>query len=297
MYEKRAALPPLNALRAFEAIGHHLSLARAADELCVTASALSHQLAQLEQQLQVKLFSRTGRGLAFTEEGRVLHEEVAACFGRLSRTIERIRPGNRRQALTVSMLSTFAMRWLIPRLSDFQQRNPELDVRITTSIALVDFQREQIDCAVRFGAGRWPGVASDFLFREQLAPVCTPALAQQLRGPTDLSALPLLHSKQRPDDWRVWLSAQGVSGGELEAGLMFETRNFAIQAAEAGLGVAVVDPALVADELQAGRLVLPFPEVLPGPNGYYFVYPDDSAPPQKVLRFREWLLGLFEQRA
>lgn len=291
MTESRTVLPPLNALRAFEAIGHHLSLARAADELCVTPSALSHQLGQLEQQLQVKLFTRTGRGLAFTEEGRVLHEEVTQCFGRLARTIDSIRPGKRRQTLTVSMLSTFAMRWFIPRLPDFQQRYPELDVRISTSIALADFQRDQVDCAVRFGTGNWPGVQADFLFREQLTPVCTPALARQLDQPADLLGLTLLHSKQRPDDWRVWLSAEGVSGGGTDSGLMFETRNFAIQAAESGLGVAVVDPALAEEALQSGRLVLPFKDVIPGPNGYYFVYPSGGAGVEKVAQFREWLIG------
>jgi LysR family glycine cleavage system transcriptional activator len=291
MTENRTVLPPLNALRAFEAIGHYLSLARAADELCVTPSALSHQLGQLEQQLQVKLFIRTGRGLAFTEEGRVLHEEVTQCFGRLARTIDSIRPGKRRQTLTVSMLSTFAMRWFIPRLPDFQQRYPELDVRISTSIALADFQRDQVDCAVRFGIGNWPGVKADFLFREQLTPVCTPALAKQLKQPADLLGLTLLHSKQRPDDWRVWLSAEGVSGGGTDSGLMFETRNFAIQAAESGLGVAVVDPALVEEALQSGRLVLPFKDVIPGPNGYYFVYSAGGAMEEKVARFREWLIG------
>lgn len=287
-------LPPLNALRAFEAAARHLSFKEAAEELSVTQSAVSHQIRQLERLLGASLFRRTGRGIELSEDGRRLLPGLSEGFDRVARAVAQFEARRPSGILIVSMLSTFAMRWFIPRLHRFQAAHPDIEVRISAAVRLVDLEREGFDCAIRFGSGAWPGLRADRLFAERLIPVCHPGLAtveRPLRTPADLKRHKLLHARLRPDDWRVWLHAAGIHEVDPSTGPVFETRNFVIQAALDGLGVAVVDPALVSEELAAGRLVQPFPTSLPRDGAYYLVCRDVTAETPRIASFRAWLLA------
>jgi len=287
-------IPSLNALRAFTVAGQHLNLTAAADELFVTPSALSHQIRGLEAQLGVKLFRRTGKGLTLTDEGRILLPGLTESFDRIASTLGLLKSDPRENDIAISMLSTFAMRWFIPRLSTFQKKRPEINVHISTSVALVDFGAGDIDCAIRFGDGTWQGLHAELLFPEQLVPVCSPNLPTKerpLTTPDDLKHHTLLHAQLRADDWRIWLHAAGVDDCDAERGPVFETRNFAIQAAIDGLGVAIVDPHLVAEELKSDRLVQPFEQSPISRGAYYLVYPDRIAKAERFIAFRDWLLS------
>jgi len=289
----RVRLPSLNALRAFESAGRHLNLRAAAGELCVTPSALSHQIRGLEEQLDIKLFVRQRHGLELTAAGKSLLPQLSAAFIQLSEAIAGIRPVRHAGILTVSMLSTFAMRWFIPRLHRFQQQHPNIEVRISTSIELVDFEQEDIDCAIRSGRGEWANTRSLRLLDEQFSPVCSPALItseRPLARPDDLAKHTLLHSKLRPGDWQAWLSAEGVPGLRGAQQLQFETRNFAIAAAIRGLGIAIIDPLLVQEELKDGRLMQPFTHTMPTPSAYYLVWSDRRKDTAELNAFRQWLI-------
>ncbi len=287
-------LPSLTALRAFEAAGRHRSLTAAAAELHVSTSAISHQVRLLEQDLGEPLFVRGASGLALTSAGADLLGGLSDGFMRITQAVAAFHRRRPARVLTVSTLSTFAMRWLIPRLGGFNDRHPEIDVRIATSVLPVDLERADLDCAIRFGGGGWPGLSAERLFAERLTPVCSPRLPtaeRPLSAPAHLARHRLLHARLRPDDWRLWLHAAGVADCDPRAGPVFETRNFVIQAALQGLGVAVLDPALVADELAAGRLVQPFQPVLPYEGAYWFVCRPDRAGEPAIAAFRAWLLA------
>ena len=288
------SLPSLNALRAFAAVGRHLNLAEAAAELHVTPSALSHQIRTLEERLGIRLFVRGARGLALTEAGRTILPGVLDAFATLAQSLRLLEPAPDDNTLHISMLSTFAMRWFIPRLVRFQQAHPEIEVRIATSVELVEFERGDFDCAIRSGGGHWPGLTAERLFAETFTPVCSPHLATAeapLAKPADLAKHTLLHAKLRPDDWHMWLHAAGIPDLAPRSERTFETRNFAIQAAIDGLGVAIVDPSLVTEELHAGRLIQPFARTLASDNAYYLVYPRQPELPRKLQLFRDWLLS------
>ena len=282
-------LPSLNGLRAFAVVGRYLNLKEAARALFVTPSALSHQIRGLEQHLGVQLFTRTQQGLKPTAAGASLLPGVQQAFEILADNIATLNSRTEQQILTVSMLSTFAMRWFIPRLSRFQQLHPDIEVRITTSIEAIDFRHEDVDCAIRSGHGNWPGLHVDKLFTEQLTPVCAPSIT--MNTPADLQHQTLLHARLRPDDWHIWLNSAGASEIKPAHEQTYETRNFAIQAAIDGLGIAVVDPALVKDELLSGRLIQPFMQSLPSQNAYHLVYPPNQANNPSLQAFRDWLLA------
>jgi len=286
-------LPSLNALRAFSVVARHLNLRRAADELCVTPSALSHQIRGLEEALHIRLFERTQSGLKLTHEGGILQPGMAESFEKIVDTLALLHPVVEKQTLTISMLSTFAMRWFIPRLTGFQLLHPNQEIRIATSIDLVDFESGDVDCAIRSGSGVWPNVSADYLFSEQLTPVCSPALISRekpMYHPSDLVHHTLLHAALRPEDWQIWLKSAGVGGLSAAHEQTFETRNFAIAAAIKGVGVAIVDPSLVSEEIASGRLIQPFEQMLSSENAYYFVSPKKTASPQNLIAFKNWLL-------
>ena len=285
---------PLNALRAFEAAGRLLSFTAAAEELHVTVSAVSHQVRLLESRLKTTLFRRTNRGLVLSVDGQLLLPDVQKAFDQIAQAMARFEAGPSADALTVSMLSTFAMRWFIPRLPRFQALHPEIEIRMSTSVKPVNLEREGIDGAIRYGAGNWPGLEATRLFAERLAPVCHPKLLEggkPLRAPADLRHHRLLHAQLRPDDWRIWLHAAGVGDLDSPAGTVFETRNFAISAASEGLGIAIVEPSLVAEELASGRLVQPFATTISLEGAYFFVCLPQAATLPRIRRFRSWLLS------
>jgi len=284
--------PPLNALRAFEAAARELSVRRAAERLNVTPSAVSHQLRTLEDWLGMPLFRREGRRLHLTEAGQTLLPGLREGFGRIDAALAEVAARGRTGALTVSMLSTFAAHWFIPRLPRFQAMHPEIDVRVSTTMRAVAFDAEGIDAAIRYGDGDWPGLESERLVTETLVPVCSPALAANgppLRRPADLAAHTLLAAAARPEDWALWLASAGVAGLEPAGCITFDTTNFAIDAAIGGAGVAIAGRALIAPELAAGRLVKPFDHAVPRDLAYYFVCPADRAPAPKLIALRDWL--------
>jgi len=292
MYDS-SRIPSLNALRAFAVAGVHLNLRAAAAELFVTPSALSHQIRNLEEQLGIKLFIRSRQGLTLTATGKVLHPQVSAAFNQLREAIHSIKPQHHSGTITVSMLSTFAMRWFIPRLYRFQQKYPDIKVRISTSIELVDFKQEDVDCAIRSGQGSWPDTHALRLLDEQFTPVCSPSLPTgdaPLNQPSDLAGHTLLHSKMRPDDWQAWLSAEGLADLKPRQDQEFETRNFAIAAAIRGLGVAIIDPLLVQEELKDRRLIQPFTHTLPTTSAYYLVWPATREESKELTALRAWLI-------
>lgn len=286
-------LPSLNGLRAFEAAARHLSFTRAAAELSVTQTAISHQIRRLEEQLGVRLFTRGGRALMLTREAQAYLPAVRAAFEDLRLATERLlRPG-REQLLTVSTTASLAAKWLVPRLAGFQEAYPEIEVRISTSTHLVDFRREEVDVAVRYGRGRWPGLHARWLMAEDIFPVCSPALLKSgkpLRRPEDLAHHTLLHASVSREDWQVWLTAVGLPT-DLAArpGLTFDLSLMALQAAIDGLGVALGRTPFVEADIAAGRLVVPFDVKLPAEAGFYVVAPEETADMPKIAVFRDWL--------
>lgn len=290
-------LLPLNALKAFEAAGRHLNFTAAAEELSVTLSAISHQIRQLEELLGVPLFHRTRKGLVLSTEGQLILPDVQEGFDHLASALSKLEARRGEGILTVSMLSTFAMRWFIPRLPRFQEQYPDIEVRITTSIKPADLEREGIDCAIRHGDGHWPGVSATRLFSESLVPVAHPKFAkgkEAVRKPADLKGHKLLHSQNRREDWRIWLNAAGIKDKAIDpnSGPVFETRSYAIQAAVQGMGIAVMDPELAAEEISAGRLVKLFDgTALPLTNAYWFVCLEHMADAPRIKAMRDWLVS------
>ena len=286
-------LPPLNALRAFEAAARHLSFTKAAGELGITPSAISHQIGGLEAHLGVRLFRRSSRALMLTDEGQGYLPVLRDAFDAIHAATARLAARHAAGPLTVSLLSSFAVRWLIPRLPRFQARHPEIEVRLSTTARVVDFRREDVDCAIRHGRGEWPGLAADLLVSEDLFPVCSPKLLEgrhPLKEPRDLAHHTRFQIEMRRDDWRIWLNAVGITDIDAERGPLFETSDLALRAAAEGLGVAIGSSSLVEDDLRNGRLVAPFDVRLPSNSGYYFVVPDDRRDQLKIAVFRAWLL-------
>jgi len=293
------ALPSINHLRSFQVIGHHLNLVHAARELHLSPSALSYQLGVLEERLGTRLFIRTGRGLAFTDAGRILHGEVDQCLQRLWSAWQRVAANERTAPLVVSSLPTFAMHWLLPRLTAVQEQFANVEIRV--SIAQVDLEREALDCAIAYGDGHWPGACCDFLRDETLIVVCSPETlasngsAGPLAGVADLARFTLLTAKTRPDDWTLWADA---AQGELPPGgrqLLLASRNMVIQAACEHLGAAVVDPLMVRAELASGRLVQALPQTARGQGSYYLLYAAGDESLARIAAFRAWLLDEMAQ--
>jgi LysR family glycine cleavage system transcriptional activator len=286
----------LRAVQAFGAIARCGSVVGAARELAVSASALSHLIRQLEQRLGVTLFARAGRGVKLTAEGEQLAAAVVPALASIADAMNGFM--RRGTELRISALSTFAVRWLIPRLSGFQARHPDIELFLSTSTRAVDFTQETFDCAIRFGRGEWPGIGSDALYQEALVPACSPQWAKSkgLRRITDLARVKLLHARARRQDWRRWLAAQGLNTLDTGSGPIFETRDLAIQAAIAQMGIAVVDPRFIEAELAAGQLVVPFDEPLRLDTGYWLVWSAGRERSRPLAAFRAWLRSELQPR-
>jgi LysR family transcriptional regulator, glycine cleavage system transcriptional activator len=289
------ALPSLNGLRAFESAARHLSFTRAATELNVTQTAISHQIRRLEEQLGVTLFERRTRELRLTREAAAYLPSVQAAFDELRQATARLQRPSRDSLLTVSTMASLAAKWLVTRVAAFQDANPGIEVRITTSAHLVDFRREEVDMAVRYGRGSWPGLRARWLMAEDIFPVCSPALLQAgkpLRQPSDLAHHTLLHASASREEWQVWLTAAGLpSSIAARRGLSFDQSFMVVQAAVDGLGVALGRSRFVEADIAAGRLVVPFDLVLPADAGFYIVAPEDTADTPKIALLRDWLLA------
>jgi LysR family transcriptional regulator, regulator of gene expression of beta-lactamase len=282
----RAQLP-LNALRAFEAAARHLNFTRAGNELCVSQGAISHQVAQLEARLGVQLFRRLPRGLALTSEGQALSPMLADAFDRMSATLDRYAGGRLREVLTVGVVGTFAVGWLLPHLEAFERDLPDIDLRVMTNNNRVDLAGEGLDLAIRYGDGSWHGTHADPIMDAPLTPLCAPSVAARLSEPSDLSREVLLRS-YRPDEWSRWFEQTGLSAPRLHGGAVFDSSALMIAAAEAGAGVALAPASMFARELTTERLVRPFD--IEVSLGRYWLTRLHSRPETDAMRaFAGWL--------
>lgn len=291
-------LPPLNALRAFEAAARHLSITVAADELHVTPGAVSRQIRALEEGLGVQLLHRGHRQISLTGVGEDYYRAVKRAMDDLREATQRLNRRARRKQLKVRAYTTFAMRWLIPRLSSFHAANRGIEVLLTASLDPVDFRKEDIDGAIRLGDGKWSGVNAYRLVSNILVPVCSPALLAEgpkVKKPADLRHHTLLHSIARPDDWSHWLTAVRADRDvDARSGMTYQSSAMAYAAAIEGQGFAIAQRFLVAADLDAGRLVAPFRQSVDmGDFTYYLLTPADRKESASMEVFRRWLLDQF----
>ena len=304
-------LPPLNALRAFEAAARLMSFKKAAKELHVTPGAVSHQIKLLEDHLGIALFRRLTRALELTPEAQAMLPKVREGLESLAAAVERVRARQSSYALTVISPPNFASRWLVPRLGRFTQDHPNLELHVASRLAMIDGREnghlpavadapeDTPIVMVRFGEGRYPGARVDQLFSAVYVPVCSPKLLRgehALRKPADLRFHTLLHDETvieegvRPN-WHDWLEGVGVEGLDVSRGPRFSNASLALEAAIEGMGVALTMKPLVRSELQAKRLVVPFDIPAPAAFSYYLVTPETSARNPGVDAFREWILA------
>jgi LysR family glycine cleavage system transcriptional activator len=282
-------LPPLTTLRAFEAASRHGSFARAAAELSITPAAVSQQVRHLEEHLGVRLFARRARGVEPTAAGAGYARTIATLFDQLAIATEGTRRTEQAGRLTLATTPSFAARWLMPRLTRFLESHPEIDVRLSTSNALADFAHQDVDVAVRYGSGRWPGLKAELLIATELFPVCSPGFrqgSQRLRAPADLRPRALL--RLMSDDWPKWLAAAGLEGVKAE-GTQYSDVGMLTQAAVSGQGIALGQSIIVADDLASGLLVEPFKLRIPSRMAYYLVGLPESLGQAKVKTFNRWL--------
>ncbi|MBV8659378.1 MAG: LysR family transcriptional regulator [Burkholderiales bacterium] len=278
---------PLNALRAFEASARHLNFTRAAAELCITQAAVSRHVIGLEARLGVSLFRRVPRGLALTDEGAALVPILTASFDRMASALNQFADGSYAELLTVSVVGTFAVGWLMPRLAAFHAAHPRVDLRLFTNNNRVELATEGIDFAIRFGDGNWLGVEATPIFRTPLTPMCAPNTAARLASPHDLVREPLLRS-YRPDEWPCWFTQAGVPCPVLR-GPQFDSSPALAMAAGAGLGVALLPAALFDSEVASGRLTRPFAlEIDVG--GYWLARAKGKDETPAMRAFRGWLM-------
>jgi LysR family glycine cleavage system transcriptional activator len=290
-------LPPLSALRAFEAAARLQSFSKAADELNVTPAAISHQIHALEEDLGVSLFTRRNRAVELTTSARVLLPGLSEAFAGIQNSVRRLRSHNDTGMLTVTASPSFAGKWLVQRLYRFQEQHPQVDVRISATDAMVDLTRGDFDLAIRYGAGRYPGLVVELLLKNEVFPACSPELLRNgppLDTPADLHRHALLHDQAIDRDplaptWSMWLKAAGVDNAPAAHGLSFSTNVLALEAAIAGHGVTLAYSTTAAADIAAGRLVRLFSLSLPDLFSYYIATAPGALERPKVKAFRDWL--------
>ncbi len=292
-------LPPLKSLRAFEAAARHLSFTRAADELFVTQAAVSHQIKSLEDFLGVPLFIRRNRQLLLTDEGQSYWPKIRDIFEILSNATDELKANRASGALTVSVVPTFATVWLVPRLTHFKQLYPDIEVRLKASDDIVDFVREDVDIAIYYDTGDYPGMHSQTLLSERLTPLCAPSALEgpnALKSPEDLRHHTLLHDGTI-GDWRRWLRAAGIKGIALNNGPIFSHTSMVLQAAIYGQGIAMGHLVLSQAEVKGGRLVRPFELTLESDYSYDIVCPMESAARPKIKAFTDWIMETVQRES
>ena len=295
-------LPPLNALRAFEATARHLSITGASEELGVTPGAVSQSVKSLEDYLGRTLLSRTPRGLVLSDAAAQALPLLSEGFDRLAEGAQRLAGPERGGRLTVSVAPSFAQKWLAPRLADFATVHADLDVQIHASMGLANFEAEGVDLAIRYGAGKWSGAESKLLLREEVTPVCAPAVAEELKAPDDLARFTLIHDDSNLNDescpdWPMWLKAAGAKNVDAARGPRFNQSSLAIEAAASGRGVTLAKRALAQADLDAGRLAAPFSQSTPIEFAYWLVHPPGRARSRPARAFITWVLAEAEKYA
>lgn len=278
---------PLNALRAFEAAARHLSLTRAAEELHLTHGAISHHVKALEALLGTALFQRRGRGLVLTEAGSYLADVLAGGFARINEAMQSVRR-MASSTLTISVLTSFAARWLVPRLERFHEQHPEVVLNMRTGRELVDLRRDGVDMGVRVGKGNYPGLDSQYLMSEALYVVASPRLAGGLpRTLDELCRHTLLRDSY--DDWAIWCRAAGLDVRSLKFGTAIEDSSVLLEAVANGGGIALARSVLAADDLASGRLVRLFDVEVPNVFSYWTVTLPERRDEAPIAKFRTWL--------
>lgn len=286
-------LPPLNALKAFEAAARHLSIKLAAEELCVTPGAVSQMIRVLEENLGVKLFERVTRGIFLTDAGRDYLPSIRNAFRQIAGASERIAAQLDSGLLTLSATPFFASAWLVPRLSSFRTAQPGIDLQIVTSNALVDFSRSDVDVAIRHGMGGYPGLRSDRVVTVEMIAVATPDLSDRAgrpNRPSDLVRWPQVHDAERKG-WSLWFDTHGVAERTTTRGPSFDDSGLLLKAVLAGQGAGLLPAALVEDELRDRRLIQLFPPARMEEFAYYLVCPDNRQQQPKIAAFRDWILS------
>ncbi len=291
-------LPPLNALRAFEAAGRRASMSAAADELAVTPAAVSHQIKTLEDYFGIALFHRAVRSIRLTDRGAALLPYLSEGLDLWAEGCRKLQALDDNAPLVISSAPVFAGKWLVRRLTDFNSHYPDITVRLDGNLSIADFTTDGVDAAIRFGTGPYPGLHSDPLVNEDVAPICSPALmegAHPLRTPEDLAHHTLIHvdwyaAAGTQPDWTMWLRTAGVDGVDGTKGPVVTSDSLAVEAAMDGGGVVLVSEFLVRQDLDRGRLVKPFDLVLPSSHWYWFVCPPEHLERPKVRAFRDWLV-------
>lgn len=290
-------LPPLNSLKAFEAAARNLSFTKAAEELFVTQAAISHQIKLLEEHLSIKLFMRKNRSLLLTEEGQSYYLDIKDIFANLYEATEKLLTRGAKGSISIALTPSFAIQWLIPRLSEFTTQHPDIDVRIKSVDFDEDSLTDDVDVAIYYGIGHWQGVVAQQLHTEYLSPVCSPMLLKgpnAITSPDDLANHTLLHDMSRTN-WKEWIKAAGVKDVNVNQGPIFSHSSMVLQAAIHGQGIALGNSVLAKPEIEAGRLVNPFDQVLVSKNAYYLVCREAQVDSPKIVTFRDWILNTVKQ--
>lgn len=289
----RLPLPPLNALRAFEVAARHMSFKYAADELCITSTAVSHRIRALEEWLGIKLFNRLTRSLELTKEGEAYASRVNEAFELLARASDDLRNSSEEGELVISTTMSFASNWLTAKLINFQADHNNLKVRVEGSDKILDLNRSNVDIAIRFGEGDYDDLHFKMLFADYVTPVCSPELAKELKSPSDLLDAPRIDYhwagfSQKDPSWEKWFKAAGVDVPELKPIPTFSDEHMALTLAKAGKGIALIGTTAVAEAIISGELVRPFPIALKN-HTYYFTCIPQILNRHKISTFYEWL--------
>lgn len=293
---------PLNSLRAFEASARQSSFSKAAEELCVTHSAVSQQIKQLEELLGVKLFRRTNRGVQLTDPGQTLLPILIESFDRIGETLDGLAKGSGEDTISVTTTPSFATKWLVPRLRRWREQQEDLSIHLQPTLRFLDLVKGEADVGIRCGTPPWRGLNADLVLPIHMTPVCSPSFLEgrnQLRTPRDILEFALVHADitghDLGEEWRTWLTAAGVTDVVRLDGLSFHDPNLALQAAVDGLGIAMGYLELAEHDISAGRLVSPFSLAVRHPFSYYLTYPGTRAQTPKIKAFRNWIMD--ESRA
>ena len=288
----RPRLPPLNALRAFEAAARHRNFTKAGQELNVSQSAVSYQVKSLEEHLGLKLFTRTAAGLVLTSAGEEYLSALRYAFDSIAYATARVKSASAMTRIKVSTLPQFAHYWLLPRLPDFSAKFPEINVEVVTTLRTLELDANSVDVAVRWGQ-EFLGFESHLLFRAVIVPVCSPAFLKAhgpLRKPVDLLELAWLEAYEADEDYRLWFETQGISGMEPKRRTRFDSMFYALQAAAGGMGMAMARLPLAQSELDQGRLVTPIDIRCLSDKGWHMLIPRVAANFKRVSTFARWVL-------
>ncbi len=290
-------LPSLKSLRVFESVARNLSFRRAADELCVTHSAVSHQVRLLEEDLDVILFNRTGRSISLTQDGLYLYPVVQDSFNNLERAAKRLRSPNNQKMLTIQTYVTFGSAWFIPRLGEFQKKYPDIYVRNTISFVDVDFDKDDADIGIIMGERSWSHWNYEYLFNLNIFPVCSPKLLEsgKLGAVDDLKNHALINIDLAMDDWPLWLQAAGADPNMAQDGPVVDNYLQARERVYDGEALVMARSPFIARDLKEGRLVRPFDLSIPEPGTWYMVYLKENKTCKETNLFQKWLLEQIRQ--